>query len=389
MSKKKTEVSEPSTVKDLTNYINSFYKKNNDKVAFSLDGSDFNPSDVTDYIPSGNDILDIVISNRKNGGFPVGRITEISGMEASGKSLLACHALKSTIEKDGIAVYIDTENAASDEFMKAIGLDLKKLIYISENVLENIFELIEKFILKLRESDPDKLVTIVIDSVMGATTKLETETNFDKKGFNTSKSIILSQSMRKITHLIGKQRVCLILTNQLRINLNMPPNSPDHYTTSGGKGIAFHSSLRLRLEQKKKLFVGSKEDKIKDFIGVETAVHVMKNRLAPPHRKVKYNIYYNSGMDNYNSWLEEMKNHKLVDLNGSWYTYRVVNPETGEVLDTIKFLSKDFYDKVIANPKYKELLYNQLCDALIFKYEKDSKVDIDNLIIEEDFEDEY
>jgi recombination protein RecA len=374
-----------SIEEDLADYVNGIFKKSTDKVAYFLDGSDSNPSDISDWVSSGNDMLDIAISNRKNGGFPVGRITEISGMEASGKSLLACHAMKSTQEKGGIAVYIDTENAASEEFMKAIGVNVSKMLYLSMYTVEDIFDTIEQMIIEIRKKNPDILLTIVIDSIMGATTKAEKAIGFDKQGWNTSKSIIISQAMRKITNYIGRHKVCLIITNQLRVRLGALGG--DIYTTSGGKGIPFHSSVRLRLEAGKKVSV-EKNGK-KHHIGVESVAHVKKNRLGPANRSISYKIYYNSGMDNYGSWLDEMSNRKIVDLNGAWYTYRVVDKETGEVLEEIKFQSKQFYDKIISNPKYKEIVYNHLCDELIFKYNINEAFDTDTIIIEEDNEDDY
>ena len=219
-----------SIEEDLADYVNGIFKKSTDKVAYFLDGSDSNPSDISDWVSSGNDMLDIAISNRKNGGFPVGRITEISGMEASGKSLLACHAMKSTQEKGGIAVYIDTENAASEEFMKAIGVNVSKMLYLSMYTVEDIFDTIEQMIIEIRKKNPDILLTIVIDSIMGATTKAEKAIGFDKQGWNTSKSIIISQAMRKITNYIGRHKVCLIITNQLRVRLGALGG--DIYTTS-------------------------------------------------------------------------------------------------------------------------------------------------------------
>ena len=122
MSKKETVSSE----QELADELNKQFKST-DKVAYFLDGSEFVPSDITEWIPTGSSMLDIAISNRKHGGFPVGRITEISGLEASGKSLLAAHALKSTQDKGGLAVYIDTENAVSREFFTAIGVDMKTI----------------------------------------------------------------------------------------------------------------------------------------------------------------------------------------------------------------------------------------------------------------------
>ena len=105
--------------------LNKKFKNTNNKVAYFLDGDTDSPSEVKGWVGSGSSMLDLAISNRTNGGFPVGRITEITGLEASGKSLLAAHALADTQKQGGLAVYIDTENAVSREFLQAIGLDLE------------------------------------------------------------------------------------------------------------------------------------------------------------------------------------------------------------------------------------------------------------------------
>ena len=114
--------------------IESVYKGifESDSEAYFLDGAELNPSDITDWVSTGDPILDIKISNRKNGGIPVGRITEIFGLPSAGKSLLAAHIIKETQKKGGIAVFIDTEQAQMREFLYAIGVDLSKLIYVPE-----------------------------------------------------------------------------------------------------------------------------------------------------------------------------------------------------------------------------------------------------------------
>ena len=103
-------------------------------------------------------------------------------------------------------------------------------------------------------------------------------------------------------------------------------------------------------------------------VGNKTNVHVVKNRMGPPNRKIDYEIYYDSGIDNYGGWLNIMKNFKLVSQSGAWYSLDDVDPDTGEVLDTIKFQSKDFIEKVIQNTEMKDRLYNRICEAYIFKY---------------------
>lgn len=376
MSKKNSESSELEIAKELNKQFKSM-----DKVAYFLDGSEFSPADITDWVSTGSSMLDIAISNRKNGGFPVGRITEIAGLEASGKSLLAAHALKSTQDKGGLAVYIDTENAVSKEFFNAIGIDLTKMIYLPLETVEDIFEAVEKIIQKVRSSDSDRLVTIVIDSIMGASTKLESASDYEKDGYATTKALILSKAMRKITNHLGRERICLIITNQLRVRLNAPMYA-DQYTTSGGKAIAFHSSVRLRLKSKFKIKV--KHEGVENIIGIKTSAEVVKNRLGPPLRSIEYDIYFDSGIDDYGSWLTIMKERNLVSIAGAWYTYNVVDPNTGEVKDEIKFQSKQFYEKVVSIPEYRDLIYNQICDALIVEYKINKDIGIDDIVIDEE-----
>jgi recombination protein RecA len=196
----------------------------------------------------------MAISNRENGGYPVGKIVELIGLEQSGKSLLAAHAIKETQKKGGIGIIIDTESAVSKEFLSAIGVDLKKnFVYVQHEVIEDVFSSVETIIEQMRASNKDVIVTIVVDSVMGASTKDEIEGNYDKDGWATQKAIIISKAMRKLTNLLGREKILLIFTNQLRQNLQARPGMGDSYTTSGGKAIGFHSSIRVKLVKKGKI----------------------------------------------------------------------------------------------------------------------------------------
>ena len=344
------------------------------KVAYFLDGAEDTPTDLTEWISTGSSILDLAISNRPNGGLPVGRITEITGMEASGKSLLAAQLLANTQKKGGLAVYIDTENAMNEEFLRAIGIDISKMLYIQLETVEDIFEVIENIILKVKESDKDRLVTIAVDSVAAATTKVEQAQDYDKEGWATSKAIVLSKGMRKITQLIGRERVALIFTNQLRQKLGVMFGDP--WTTSGGKAIQFHASCRLRLKA-----AGQIKAKIQgkeQTIGIKTKAVVVKNRMGPPLRTAEFNIYFESGIDDTGSWLQVMKDYNLLKQGGSWYTY--ICTETGE---EIKFLSKDFEEKVLSDPGRKERIYNQICETLVMAYKTDN-IGIDDIEIGDD-----
>jgi recombination protein RecA len=186
------------------------------KAVYFLDNTEEAPTDLTEWVSTGSSTLDLAISNRPNGGLPVGRIAEFTGLEAAGKSLIMAHLLANTQKKGGLAVYIDTENALSEEFLKAIGVDVSNMLYIPLETIEDIFEAIENIIESIRKSSKDRLVTIVVDSIAGATTKIELDADYDKDGWATTKAILMSKAMRKITNMIGKQRILLAFTNQLR-----------------------------------------------------------------------------------------------------------------------------------------------------------------------------
>ena len=172
--------------KTLADSLNKKFKDTN-KVAYFLDGSDATPTDIKEFISTGSSTLDLAISNKPNGGIAVGRITEINGLESSGKSLIGTHILSETQKRGGVAVYIDTETSVSREWLETIGVDVSKLLYLHVETVEDIFEAIEEIVTKVRESDKDRLVTILVDSLAAATTKVEMEADYDKDGWATSK----------------------------------------------------------------------------------------------------------------------------------------------------------------------------------------------------------
>jgi len=283
------------------------------KVAYFLDGTDTTPTDIKDFVSTGSTMLDLAISNKPNGGIAVGRITEVNGLESSGKSLLGAHMLAETQKQGGVAVYIDTETAVSREFLESIGVDVNNMLYLHLETVEDIFSAVEEIVSKVRESDKDRLVTILVDSLAAATTKVELEAEFDKDGWATSKAIILSKAMRKITQMIGRQKIALVFTNQLRQKLGVMFGDP--WTTSGGKALPFHASTRIRLKN-----LGQIKDKKNNNIGIKMRAQVIKNRLGPPMRHADFELYFETGIDDDGSWLKVMKDHNLVKQGGAWYT---------------------------------------------------------------------
>ena len=336
------------------------------KVAYFLDGSNATPTDIKEFVSTGSSVLDLAISNRPNGGVAVGRITEINGLESSGKSLIGTHILAETQKRGGVAVYIDTETSVSREWLETIGVDVSKLLYLHVETVEDIFECIESIIVKIRESDRERLVSILVDSLAGASTKVEMEADFEKDGWATSKAIIVSKAMRKITQMIGRERIALVFTNQLRQKLGVMFGDP--WTTSGGKALPFHASTRIRLKNMGQIKVGAKND----VIGMKCRAQIIKNRLGPPLRHADFNLYFDSGIDDMGSWLTVLKDHKLLKIAGAWYTLEYKGKD-------IKFQSKDFEKKIEENDGLKEYLYDKICDVSILKY-KSADLGIDDVV---------
>jgi len=332
------------------------------KVAYFLDGSDTTPTDIKDFISTGSSMLDLAISNRPDGGIAVGRITEINGLESSGKSLLGAHILAETQKKDGIAVYIDTETSVSQDFLEVLGVDMGKMLYLHLETVEEIFEAIEEIVTKVRESDKDRLVTIMVDSLAAASTKVEIEADFEKDGWATSKAIIISKAMRKITQMIGRHKIALVFTNQLRQKLGVMFGDP--WTTSGGKALPFHASTRIRLKN-----MGQIKDSKKNVLGMKCRAQIVKNRLGPPLRHADYDMYFDRGIDNYGAWLTVLKEHKLIKSGGAWYT---LTDQDGK---DHKFMSKDWEELITGNDELREYVYGIICDKVILRYKEKLGID--------------
>jgi recombination protein RecA len=205
---------------------------------------------------------------------------------------------------------------------------------------------------------------------------MEMDSEYGKDGYATAKALIMSKSMRKVTGMIGRERICLVFTNQLREKLGVMFG--DKYTTSGGKALQFHASVRLRLKSigkiKKKTSSGD------SIIGVQTRAIVIKNRLGPPQREADFEIYFDRGIDDYASWLKTMKNQNIVKQSGAWYTYTQTD-ENGEVVEDHKFQTKDFTELMESNTELRESIYREICDSVIMQY-RSTELDIDNTEIE-------
>lgn len=335
---------------------------------------------VVGWVDTGSTGLNLAISNRKHGGWPVGKISEVYGGEQSGKSLLAAYAVKHTQERGGVGIIFDTEAAMTKEYMIAIGVNPERCIVYDLEKLEDIFEAIENIIVNIREKDRKALVTIVVDSIMGATTQAESESDYGKDGWATSKSIILSKAMRKLTPLIYKQNICVLLTNQVRTK--MGATFGDLETTSGGKAIPFHSSVRVYLKK-----AGTHQGKIGSedtAVGVKTKATVKKNRVGPPLRTVTFDIFFDRGVDNDTWWFDFLKNNNVIKGSGAWNSWNLPPESPFLFLNDKKFYQKDFSQILIDNDGLKEYLYDVICDLYIMKYNSSHEMELETLLGDDD-----
>lgn len=245
--------------------------------------------------------------------------------------------------------------------------------------LEDIFESIENIIERVRKDNRDKIVTIVLDSIMGATTKQELESDYDKDGWNTSKAIILSKAMRKLTAMIARQKVCLILINQIRDKLGVTfgPST----TTSGGKAVGFHSSVRVELENPKKIM--GQINGIETAIGTRVTASIKKNRVGPPFRTATFDIYFDRGIDDVASLTNVLKRMGLIKVSGSWSTFEYVKDDE---LVTKKFQGEGLAKMMRDDPVLLADIKDIIAEKFIMKY--NSTQDVETVLEElENYED--
>ena len=323
--------------------VESLNKKLGD-VAFILGKGD-SPPETKEWLSTGSTILDTIISNDidAEGGIPVGKLVEISGEAASGKSLLSYMILKDCQDKGGIPVLIDTENAANEDFLRLIGLEFYpegSLVYIQVDSIEGVFKAIEDIIRRIRENDKDKLCCIVWDSVAGTSTDAEIQGDYGDATIGLAARLI-GQGLRKIIRFIGTQKVSLVFLNQVRQKIGV--FFGDDTVTPGGKAIPFFAAVRIRL------YSGGKVKAGKDVLGVGIRPKIVKNRMGPPHREADLKMYFNRGLIDEEGWIDillKFGKAKKISAQKS----QIVNEDNGEVYE---FLNRNFVEW-IRKPENKE-----------------------------------
>jgi len=376
MAKKDTQA--PKTAADdfTSELISSLNKDHGSRIAYNL-SVDTSPTHVKRWISSGSKQLDLVISNRANGGLPEGRIVEVFGPPSIGKSHIATQIARATQIMGGIVVYIDTENGTSVENLAALGVDVsKRFVYVDTHCTEEVLDIAEKTILRAKAMAKDVPITIIWDSVAASSPKAELEGAYDKDTIGLQARAI-SKGMRKITGVIGDQNVLFVILNQIRTKIGVMHGDPT--TTPGGMAIPFHASVRI------KLGAGSHiENKQGEAIGINVWAKTIKNKVAPPFRKVHFRIIFGQGIEEHEETFDVLRehgpdminNHQVaIEGTAAWKTMKVTN-EKGENIIEKKFYKADF-GEMWKDPLYKPWIDGLLAKSLIRTSVSTADLDID------------
>jgi len=254
-------------------------------------------------ISTGSVSLDIALGV---GGVPRGRILEIFGPEASGKTTLAQHIVAEIQKKRGVAAFVDAEHALDPDYAEIIGVNVKKLLISQPDTGEQALEIVETLV---RSNAID---VIVIDSVAALTPRAEIEGEMGDVHMGLQ-ARLMSQALRKLTAVIAKSRTTVIFLNQTRMKIGVFFGNPE--TTTGGKALKFYASIRIELRRSAQIKQGDK------IIGNRVKVKVVKNKVAPPFRSCEFDIMYNEGISYTGDLLDVGTAYRVVDKSGSWYQY--------------------------------------------------------------------
>ena len=276
----------------------------------------------------------------------------------------------------GIVVYIDTENATSVENLGMLGVDVsKRFVYVDTHCTEEVLSIAESTIMKAKAMDKNIPVTIVWDSVAASSPKAELLGDYDKESIGLQARAI-SKGMRKITGVIANQNVLFVILNQIRTKIGVMYGDPD--TTPGGKAIPFHASTRIKLGAGQQIKDGE------DVIGIHVSAKTIKNKVAPPFRKINFEIHFGVGIKEHEQVFDLLRKHgpeiidgKEISLSGTgaWKTLAVTNIDTGEVIVEKKF-HKPKFEEIMLNKEYCVYIDKLLERALVKTYKID-EMDID------------
>lgn len=300
-----------------------------------------------DSISTGSLLLDEALGI---GGYPRGRVIEIYGPESSGKTTLALHAIAEAQKKGGIASFIDAEHALDPAYAKHLGVNIDELWISQPDSGEQALEIVERLV---RSGAMD---VIVVDSVAALTPQAEIDGEMGDSHMGLQ-ARLMSQALRKLTGILSKSNTTIIFINQIRMKIGVMFGNPE--TTTGGNALKFYASVRMEVRKIETLSRGSD-----DVYGNRIRVKIVKNKVAPPFKKVELDLLFGKGISYVGSILDAALKYDLIEKSGSWYSFN--DEKIGQGKDNaVKFLE--------SNPEIADSLDKKLRVMMFPKPEDEKK----------------
>jgi len=369
MARKKNTAGKISIVKggrskDRGNIADRINKRHGRTVAHTLSS---NPANVTQWIPTGSRWLDSITGVTKLGGIPVGRVSEIAGLEGTGKSYMAAQIANNALSMGMIVLYFDSEASISSDFVERIGMtDGENFVIIRPPHLESVFEDIEA---ELVGRHPDEQFLFILDSLAMIPCKSDLESDFDPTSSVALKARATAKGMSKLIQDLNETNSTFLVLNQLKTNIGHGKNPKyltmkDKYNTPGGKAMAYSYSLRIWLEGRQ-----AKDSYVYDDkgfkIGSEVKVTLLKSRFGGDGRKCVFKILWagNSiSIQDEESWFEALKKSPNIKQSGAWYTLKHVDGKEK------KFQAKQWVSLINSDPVFKARVLELMDEEVIRKF---------------------
>jgi recombination protein RecA len=297
-------------------------------------GEDSMPGAIP-IISTGSLALDLALGV---GGLPKGRVVEIFGPEASGKTTLALHVVAEAQKQGGVSAFIDAEHALDVHYAKRLGVKTDDLLISQPDTGEQALEIAD---ILVRSGAVD---VIVVDSVAALVPKAEIEGEMGDAHMGLQ-ARLMSQALRKLTATISKSHTIVVFVNQIRMKIGVMFGNPE--TTSGGNALKFYSSVRLDVRRIASIKQGQ------DVVGNRTKVRVVKNKVAPPFKEVEFDLIYGEGISREGDVIDLAVEKNLVEKSGTWYAYH--DQRIGQGRENAKQFLKE-------NPKMRERMEQEILE---------------------------
>ena len=344
------------SIEEMRKMIN---KKAGVDVAHNL--NEDNPTEVTEWIPTGSRWLDSIICKGQLAGIPVGKVTEIAGLEATGKSFLAAQVAANAQKKGIDVVYFDSESAIDPAFLEKAGCDVNTILYVQAQSVEFVLETIEDLL-----ANNENRMLFIWDSLALTPSVSDVEGDFDPLSSMAVKARILSKGMSKLTVPIANSQSTFLVLNQLKTNITRSPSEAmtTPYMTPGGKAMIYAYSLRIWLTGRKAKNSFVVDDK--GFrIGSEVKIKLEKSRFGTQGRQCNFKILWGTdqiGVQDQESWFEAVKGSEKIKQAGAWFEL-LYEDGTSEKFQASKWTEK------LQSDKFKQRVLQIMDEEVVMKFD--------------------